>query len=271
MVFPVVMYRCESWTIKEAERWRMDAFELWCWRRLLRVPCTVKKSNQSILKEINPDYSLEGLMLKLKLQYFGHLIRRVSSLEKTLMLGKWKWSRSVVSDSATPWTPARLLHPWQDSHGIHRFSRQEYCSGLQFPSPGDLPNTGIEPGSPTLQADSLPSESPGAPDAGKDWRQKEKEMTGWDGWMVSPTQWTWVWANSGRQWRTGKLECRSPWVRKESDISERLNNRWRNAGPYVSGDVSKMLGAWKGLKYSSAIQWINGGTCLQYNYFFFFF
>ena len=69
----------------------------------------------------------------------------------------------------------------------------------------------------------------------------------------------------------GRLECRSPWGRKESDISERLNNRWRNAGPYVSGDVSKMLGAWKGLKYSSAIQWINGGTCLQYNYFFFFF
>ena len=87
MVFPVVMYGCESWTVKKAERRRIDAFELWCWRRLLRVPWTARRSNQSILKEISPDYSLEGLMLKLKLQYFGHLIRRVDSLEKTLMLG----------------------------------------------------------------------------------------------------------------------------------------------------------------------------------------
>ena len=88
MVFPVVMYGCESWTIKKAERRRIDDFELWCWRRLLRVPWTARRSNQSILKEINPKYSLEGLMLKLKLQYFGHLMRRVDSLEKTVMLGK---------------------------------------------------------------------------------------------------------------------------------------------------------------------------------------
>ena len=88
MVFPVVMYRCESWTIKKAEHWRIDAFELWCWRRLLRVPWTAKRSNQSILKEINLGYSLEGLMLKLKLQYFSHLIRRTNSLKKTLILGK---------------------------------------------------------------------------------------------------------------------------------------------------------------------------------------
>ena len=88
MVFPVVMYGYESWTIKKAEHRRIDAFELWYWRRLLRVPWTAKKSNQSILKEINPDYSLEGLMLKLKLQYFGHLMRRADFLEKTLMLGK---------------------------------------------------------------------------------------------------------------------------------------------------------------------------------------
>ena len=87
MVFPVVMYGCESWTIKKAECQKIDAFELWCWRRLLRVPWTARKSNQSILKEISPGCSLEGLMLKLKLQYFGHLIRRVDSLEKTLMLG----------------------------------------------------------------------------------------------------------------------------------------------------------------------------------------
>ena len=88
MVFPVVMYGCESWTIKETERQRIDAFELWCWRRLLRVPWIARRSKQSILKEISPGCSLEGLMLKLKFQHFGHLMRRVDSLEKTLMLGK---------------------------------------------------------------------------------------------------------------------------------------------------------------------------------------
>ena len=87
MVFPVVMYGCESWTVKKAECQRIDAFELWCWKRLLRVPWTARRSNQSILKEINPGISLEGMMLTLKLQYFGHLMRRVDSLEKTLMLG----------------------------------------------------------------------------------------------------------------------------------------------------------------------------------------
>ena len=87
MVFPVVMYGCETWTVKKAERRRIDAFELQCWRRLLRVPWTARRSNQSILKEISPECSLEGMMLKLKLQYFGHLMRRVDSLEKTLMLG----------------------------------------------------------------------------------------------------------------------------------------------------------------------------------------
>ena len=113
MVFPIVIYGCESWTIKKAECRRIDAFELWCWRRLLRVPWTAKRSNQYILKEIYPEYSLEGLMLKLKLQYFGHLMWRTDSLEKTLMLGK------------------------------------------------------IEGGG-------------------------EGNNRGWDGWMASPTQWTWV-------------------------------------------------------------------------------
>ena len=88
MVFPVVMYGCESWTIKKAEHWRIDAFELWCWRRVLRVPWTARRCNPSILKESSPEYSLEGLMLKLKLQYFGHLMWRNGSCEKTLMLGK---------------------------------------------------------------------------------------------------------------------------------------------------------------------------------------
>ena len=88
VVFPVVVYGCESWTVKKAERWRIDAFELWCWRRLLRVPWTARRSNQSILKESSPGISLEGMMLKLKLQYFGHLMQRTDSLEKTLMLGE---------------------------------------------------------------------------------------------------------------------------------------------------------------------------------------
>jgi len=118
MVFPVVMYGCESWTVKKAEHWRIDAFELWCWRRLLRVPWTVRRSNQSILKEISPEYSLEGLTLMLKLQYFGHLMWRTDSLEKPLLLGK-----------------------------IDR---------------------------------------------------------GWDGWMTSPTRWTWIWVNCRSWWWTGR-------------------------------------------------------------------
>ena len=120
------MYGCESWTIKKAEHWRTDAFDLWCWRRLFRVPWTARRSNQSILKEISPGCSLGGLMLKLKLQYFGHLMRRTDSLEKTLMLGKIEGRR----------------------RGDNR---------------------------------------------------------GWDGWMASPTQWTWVWVNSGSWWWTGRL------------------------------------------------------------------
>ena len=107
MVFPVVMYRCESWTIKKAECQRIIAFKLWCWRRLLRVPWTPRRSNQSILNEINPEYSLEGLMLKLKFQYFGHMMQRSSSLEKPVMLGKIQgkrrrqWQRMRWLDSIT--------------------------------------------------------------------------------------------------------------------------------------------------------------------------
>ena len=114
MVFPVVMYGCESWTIKKAEHWRIDAFELWCWRRLLRVPWTARRSNQSILKEISPWCSLEGLMLKLKLQYFGDLMRRTNSLEKTLMLGKIegrrrrRWQRMRWLDGITNVTDMSL-------------------------------------------------------------------------------------------------------------------------------------------------------------------
>ena len=130
MVFPVVICGCESWTVKKAERRRTDAFELCCWRRLLRVPWPARRSNQSILKEISPEYSLEGLMLKLKLQYFGHLMRRTNFLERP-----WCWERLKVG---------------------------------------------------------------------------EGDNRGWDGWMESLTQWTWVWVNSGSWWQ-GSLACCSPW------------------------------------------------------------
>ena len=142
MIFPVLTMGV-SWTIRKAEHWRNDAFKLWCWRRLLRIPWIAWKSNQSILKEISPEYSLEGLMLKL--QYFGHLMWRTDSLENTLMLGKMEGRRR-----------------------------------------------------------------------GGDRR--------WDGWMASPTQWTWVWATPGNSERQGSLVCCSPCGSKELDRTERLNN-----------------------------------------------
>ena len=112
MVFPLVMYGCESWTVKKPEHWRIDAFELWCWRRLLRVPWTARRSNQSILKEISPGCSLEGLMLKLILQYFDHLMWRAGSFEKILMLGKIEGRRRRGRDEMVGW------HHWLDGHGF---------------------------------------------------------------------------------------------------------------------------------------------------------
>ena len=151
MVFPIVMYGCESWIIKKAECRRIDAFELWCWRRLLRVPWTARRSNQSILKEISSGCSLEGLMLKLKLQYFGHLMQTAVSLEKTLGKDSWEWLR-----------------------------------------------------------------------AGGEGNDR-----GWDGWMASPTQWTWVCVNSGSWWWTGRPGVLQSMVLQravtESDMTEQLN------------------------------------------------
>ena len=114
MVFPVVTYGCESWTVKKAERPRIDAFELWCWRRLLRVPWTTRRSNQSILKKISPGISLEGMMLKLKLQYFGHLMRRADSLEKTLMLGG-------IGGQEEKWTMEDEMAGWHHQLDAHEF------------------------------------------------------------------------------------------------------------------------------------------------------
>ena len=121
MVFPVVMYGCESWTIKKAECRRIDAFELWCWRRLLRVPWSARRSNQSILKEISPGCSLEGLMLKLKLQYFGHLMRRADSFEKTLMLGKIEGRRRKAAGTVAI-LPFKLGASFYSQWGFWRFS-----------------------------------------------------------------------------------------------------------------------------------------------------
>ena len=162
MVFPVVMYECESWTVKKAECQRIDAFELWCWKRLLRVPWKTRRSNQSFLKEISPECSLEGLMLKLKLQYFSHLMQR-DSLENTQC--------------------------WE---------------GLRAGGEGD--------------------------------------DRGWDGWMASPTQWTWVWVNSRRWWWTVEALRADSWGRKESDMTERLN--WTGL---------KLIGS-QTMKFNSAVE-----------------
>ena len=136
MVFPVVMYGCESWIVKKAERWRFDAFELWCWRRLLRVPWTARRSNQSILKEISPECSLERLMLKLKLHYFGHLMQRADSFEKTLMLGKIEDGRrgGAAEDEMIGW------HHQLNGHELTKPHVHWVSDAIQPPHPLSSPS-----------------------------------------------------------------------------------------------------------------------------------
>ena len=134
---PVVMYRCENWTTKKAECWRIDAFELWCWRRLLRVPWTARRSNQSILKEISTEYSLERLMLKLKLQYFGHLLRRADSFEKTLMLGNIQGRRRKGDEGWDGWMASLTRWAW-----VGASIGSWWCTG----KPGLLQSMGLQRG-----------------------------------------------------------------------------------------------------------------------------
>ena len=169
MVLPGVMYGSESWTIKKHEHRRIDAFKLGCWRGLLRVPWTARRSNQSFLKEINPEYSLEGLMMKPKLQYSGHLMQRTDSFEKTVMLGKIEGGRR------------REHNPEYSLEGLMLKPKLEYSGHLM------------------RRTDSFKKTMMlGKIEGGR------REHRGRDGWMASPTQWTWVWVSSRRWWRTGK-------------------------------------------------------------------
>ena len=223
MVFPVVMYGCASWTVKKAECRRIDAFELWCWRRLLRVPWTARRSNQSILKEISPGISLEGMMLKVKLQYFGHLMWRVDSLEKTLMLGglggrrrrgcqRMRWLDGITDSMDLSLSELPSLW-WTGRPGMLRFMGSQrvghdWATELNWTERKSNQNIHWKDWCWSSNTLATWCEEPThwkRPWCWERLREKgEGDDRGWDGWMASPTQRTWVWTNSRRGWRSGK-------------------------------------------------------------------
>ena len=225
VVFPVIMYGCESWTIKKAEHWRIDAFQLWCWRRLLRVTWTARRCNQSILKEISPGCSLEGLMLKLKLQFFGHLMGRPDSFEKTLMLGKIEGRREGYNKgwygwmaSLTQWTWVWVNYGswwWTGRPGVLQFMGLQrvghnWATELNWTERKSRLNVHWKDWCWSWSSNTLGTWYEELTHWIRPWcRQKLKakgEVGGraWGAWMVSSIQWTWIWANFGRQWRTEK-------------------------------------------------------------------
>ena len=189
------MYGCESWTIKKAEHQRIDALGLWCWRRLLRVPWTARRSNQSILKEISPEYSLEGLMLKLKLQYFGHLMWRTDSFEKTLMMGKTECRRRRGQPRMRWWDGIGIT----DSMDMGLTRLQELAMDREA---WHAVVHGITKSQTRLS----------------DWTEL-KATENYDGWMASLNQWTWVWATPGDSERQGSLACCCAWGHKALDMT----------------------------------------------------
>ena len=223
IVFPVVMYGCESWMLKKAECRRIDAFELWCWRRLLRVSWTARRSNQSILKEISPGCSLEGLMLKLKLQYFGHLMWRVDSLEKTLMLEgiggrrRRRWQRMRWLDGITDLMDMSLSELWE-----LMMDREAWCATIHGVAKSW---TWLSDWTENWGWKHLAFLHCKIPYPVLPWSETPRR---WDSWMASPTQRTWVWVNSGNWWWTGRPGVLPFRGRKESDTTEQLNWTERN-------------------------------------------